>query len=74
MLLGFHQSILLQFFLLSHFPWLSPAVLSGVVMLGRGETSLSGIMEKTVDAMIEKKEIGPGDRDEVLKALMQSCR
>lgn len=47
---------------------------SGVVMLDREELSLSSIMEKIVDEMIEKKEIRPGDRDEVLQALMQNRR
>lgn len=47
---------------------------SGVVMLDREETSLPSIMDKIVDEMIEKKEIRPGDQDEVLKALKQNRR
>ncbi|KAF4084622.1 hypothetical protein AMELA_G00108150 [Ameiurus melas] len=45
---------------------------TGVVMLDREEPSLSSIMEKIVDEMVEKKEIRPVDRDGVFKALTQN--
>ncbi|KAK3559692.1 hypothetical protein QTP86_017681, partial [Hemibagrus guttatus] len=51
---------------------LRQAMNTGVVMLDREETSLSSIMEKIVDEMVEKKEIRPGDHDSVFKALTQS--
>ncbi|KAI5102907.1 solute carrier family 4 (anion exchanger), member 1b (Diego blood group) isoform X1, partial [Silurus meridionalis] len=53
---------------------LSRMMNTGVVLLDREEPSLSSIMEKIVDEMIEKKEIRPGERDEVFKALMQKRR
>ncbi|XP_058263219.1 solute carrier family 4 member 1b (Diego blood group) [Hemibagrus wyckioides] len=51
---------------------LRQAMDTGVVMLDREETSLSSIMEKILDEMVEKKEIRPSDRDGVFKALTQS--
>ncbi|TTT95460.1 Band 3 anion exchange protein [Bagarius yarrelli] len=42
---------------------------TGVVLLDREETSLSSIMEKIVDEMVQKKEIRPDDRDRVFEAL-----
>uniref|UniRef100_A0A8B9LEG9 Anion exchange protein n=1 Tax=Astyanax mexicanus TaxID=7994 RepID=A0A8B9LEG9_ASTMX len=46
----------------------------GVVMLDREERSFSSIAEKIVDEMVSKKEIQSGDREGVLRALMQnSC-
>ncbi|MCJ8738161.1 hypothetical protein PDJAM_G00032280 [Pangasius djambal] len=51
---------------------LRQAMGTGVVMLDREEPLLSSIMEKIVHEMIEKKEISPGDRDGVFKALTQN--
>ncbi|KAG9267598.1 band 3 anion exchange protein-like isoform X1 [Astyanax mexicanus] len=45
----------------------------GVVMLDREERSFSSIAEKIVDEMVSKKEIQSGDREGVLRALMQNC-
>ncbi|XP_053496624.1 solute carrier family 4 member 1b (Diego blood group) isoform X1 [Ictalurus furcatus] len=45
---------------------------TGVVMLDREEPSLSSIMEKIVDEMVEKEEIRPVDREGVFKALTQN--
>ncbi|XP_072522851.1 solute carrier family 4 member 1b (Diego blood group) [Salminus brasiliensis] len=45
---------------------------TGVVMLDREERSLSGIAEKIVEEMVSKKEIQPGDREGVLRALMHN--
>ncbi|XP_062330693.1 solute carrier family 4 member 1b (Diego blood group) [Osmerus eperlanus] len=45
---------------------------TGVVMLDREERSLSSIAEKMVDALVSKKEIRSGDRDGVLRALLQN--
>ncbi|XP_041732731.1 solute carrier family 4 member 1b (Diego blood group) isoform X4 [Coregonus clupeaformis] len=47
---------------------------TGVVMLDREERSLSGIAEKIVDELVNKKEIRPGDRDGVLRSLLQNRR
>ncbi|XP_010862876.1 solute carrier family 4 member 1b (Diego blood group) isoform X2 [Esox lucius] len=45
---------------------------TGVVMLDREERSLPSIAEKMVDELIKKKEIRPGDRDGVLRSLLQN--
>lgn len=55
-------------------PWSPPTMFSGVVMLDREEPSLSSIMEKIVDEMVEKEEIRPVDREGVFKALTQNRR
>uniref|UniRef100_A0A6Q2XT45 Anion exchange protein n=1 Tax=Esox lucius TaxID=8010 RepID=A0A6Q2XT45_ESOLU len=47
---------------------------TGVVMLDREERSLPSIAEKMVDELIKKKEIRPGDRDGVLRSLLQNRR
>ncbi|KAF5891845.1 band 3 anion exchange protein-like, partial [Clarias magur] len=46
---------------------------AGVVMLDIEGSSLPSIMEKTVNEMIERKEIRPDDREGVFKALTQNC-
>ncbi|XP_043109085.1 solute carrier family 4 member 1b (Diego blood group) isoform X2 [Puntigrus tetrazona] len=43
---------------------------TGLIMLDREEKTLSGVIEKVVDALVSKKDIQPGDRDKVLQALM----
>ncbi|XP_057214446.1 solute carrier family 4 member 1b (Diego blood group) [Triplophysa rosa] len=43
---------------------------TGVVMLDIEEKILSSILEKIVDALVDKREILAGDRDKVLQALM----
>nr|UZN45892.1 solute carrier 4 member 1b [Triplophysa dalaica] len=43
---------------------------TGVAMLDREEKTLSSILEKVVDALVDKGEILAGDRDTVLQALM----
>uniref|UniRef100_A0A4W5JDP3 Anion exchange protein n=1 Tax=Hucho hucho TaxID=62062 RepID=A0A4W5JDP3_9TELE len=45
---------------------------TGVVMLDRVESSLSGIAEKIVDELLKKEEIRPSDRDGVLRSLLQN--
>ncbi|XP_030629463.1 solute carrier family 4 member 1b (Diego blood group) [Chanos chanos] len=45
---------------------------TGVVLLDREERTLDNIIQKTVDEMVNRKEIRPGDKDGVLKALMQN--
>lgn len=44
---------------------------TGVTILDCEETTLASISEKMVKEMINKKEIRPGDREEVLKSLLQ---
>lgn len=43
-------------------------------MLDREEKTLSGILEKIVDALVDKREILSGDRDKVLQTLMHKQR
>lgn len=43
-------------------------------MLDREEKNLSSILEKVVDALVDKGEILAGDRDTVLQALMHKQR
>lgn len=43
-------------------------------MLDREEKILSSILEKVVDALVDKGEILAGDRDTVLQALMHKQR
>ncbi|XP_056152856.1 solute carrier family 4 member 1b (Diego blood group) [Lampris incognitus] len=45
---------------------------TGVVIFDCAETTLSSIAEKMVEAMVNKKEIRPGDREGVLKSLLHN--
>ncbi|XP_056285949.1 solute carrier family 4 member 1b (Diego blood group) [Pseudoliparis swirei] len=45
---------------------------TGVTIFNCEERTLSGIAEKMVAEMVKKKEIGPGDREGVLKSLLQN--
>ncbi|KAJ8251233.1 hypothetical protein GJAV_G00218760 [Gymnothorax javanicus] len=47
------------------------AMVSGVVLLDLAERSLSGVAEKVVDELVSKKEIRRGDREELLRSLLQ---
>ncbi|KAJ8344850.1 hypothetical protein SKAU_G00290430 [Synaphobranchus kaupii] len=47
------------------------AMTSGVVLLDLGESSLSGVAEKVVDELVSKKEIQQGDREGLLRSLLQ---
>lgn len=47
---------------------------SGVVMLDREEKMLSSILEKIVDALVDKREILAADRDKVFQTLMHKQR
>lgn len=58
----------------THLTFAVVMIFSGVVMLDREESSLSSIAEKMVDALVSKKEIRSGDRDGVLRALLQNRR
>ncbi|XP_029942568.1 band 3 anion exchange protein-like [Salarias fasciatus] len=44
---------------------------TGVTIFNCEETTLATIAEKMVTEMVNKKEIRPGDREEVLKSLLQ---
>ncbi len=50
------------------------SLFEGLMMLDREEKTLSGVIEKIVDALVSNKEIQPGDRDKVLQALMHKQR
>ncbi|XP_026803676.3 solute carrier family 4 member 1b (Diego blood group) isoform X2 [Pangasianodon hypophthalmus] len=69
---GYWESSQVSYLTFKSLMQLRQAMDTGVVMLDREEPSLSSIMEKIVDEMIEKKEISSGDRDGVLKALTQN--
>ncbi|XP_047466093.1 solute carrier family 4 member 1b (Diego blood group) [Mugil cephalus] len=45
---------------------------TGVTILGSEEQTLAGALEKMVSEMVNKKEVRPGDREEVLKSLLRS--
>ncbi|KAM4624314.1 solute carrier family 4 member 1b (Diego blood group) [Polymixia lowei] len=45
---------------------------TAVVLFDCGEQTLANIAEKIVDEFVKKKEIRPGDRDGVLKSLLQN--
>uniref|UniRef100_A0A3P8TUP3 Anion exchange protein n=1 Tax=Amphiprion percula TaxID=161767 RepID=A0A3P8TUP3_AMPPE len=47
---------------------------TGVMLFDCEEKTLATIAEKMVSEMVNKKEIRPGDREEVLKALLQNRR
>uniref|UniRef100_A0A3B3R0C3 Anion exchange protein n=1 Tax=Paramormyrops kingsleyae TaxID=1676925 RepID=A0A3B3R0C3_9TELE len=47
---------------------------TGAVMLDQEERSLASIAEKLVDELVDKNEIRPSDREELLKALLQNRR
>ncbi|XP_035260687.1 band 3 anion exchange protein-like [Anguilla rostrata] len=45
---------------------------TGVVMLDREERTLNSIVEKVADELVNKNEIQPGDREGLLRSLLQS--
>ncbi|XP_061086022.1 band 3 anion exchange protein-like isoform X1 [Conger conger] len=45
---------------------------TGVVMLDREECTLNGIAEKVADELVNKNEIRPGDREGLLRSLLQN--